>query len=257
MFLEAIKCHHNEIAHYIKNNLLNDKVSKQKYKEISETIFHYSNYEFFFEKFNKIDFFFLCKFNYSKIVDMILDNDKDYILSKKQQISKATNENDIEAVYFLLQNKIKITDSFFRNKKLKELVIPTSIKSIEKLSFEGCYLLKKIVIPNSVTKIGNCAFKGCSSLKKIVIPSSVTKIEEFTFDSCSSLTKISIPYSVTYIGEYAFCNCYSLSEIKIPCSVTEIGVWAFSGCNFDLIVIPSTIKLQSMKNVKYEKIIRF
>ena len=74
-FFEAIKCHHNDIANYIKDNyLLNSKINKIK---IIENGIHYLNYEFFPDDFNSDnEFNLLFKFNYITLVDFFLEKNK-------------------------------------------------------------------------------------------------------------------------------------------------------------------------------------
>jgi len=91
--------------------------------------------------------------------------------------------------------------------------------------------LKNVIIPTSVTDIGGCAFTGCSSLVSVVIPSSVTYIEPYTFKGCTSLKHIDIPLSVTEIRGRAFEGCSSLASVVIPSSLTYIRVYAFEGCS--------------------------
>lgn len=70
-YIEAIKCHHNELADYIQNNLI-------QYEQINEddvrfnSLKHY-NYSFFPEDLNNdTSFFYLCQFGYPQLVRIIL-----------------------------------------------------------------------------------------------------------------------------------------------------------------------------------------
>ena len=142
----------------------------------------------------------------------------------------------------ILFNKDKSRIISFRNQNIESYVIPSSVTSIGKGAFTGCYSLSEIVIPSSVTSIGDGAFSFCRSLSEIVIPSSVTSIGDSAFYGCRSLSEIVIPSSVTSIGNWAFSGCDSLSEIVIPSSVTSIGDSAFSSCDsLSEIVIPSSV----------------
>ena len=123
----------------------------------------------------------------------------------------------------ILFNKDKSRIISFRNQNVESYVIPSSVTSIGKGAFTGCYSLSEIVIPSSVTSIGDGAFSFCRSLSEIVIPSSVTSIGDWAFSNCDSLSEIVIPSSVTSIGDYAFSGCSSLKYISIPKSVIGLN----------------------------------
>ena len=114
----------------------------------------------------------------------------------------------------ILFNKDKSRIISFRNQNVESYVIPSSVSSIGKGAFTGCYSLSEIVIPSSVTSIGDGAFSFCRSLSEIVIPSSVTSIGDWAFSNCDSLSEIVIPSSVTSIGDGAFSNCKFPNNLK-------------------------------------------
>ena len=120
---------------------------------------------------------------------------------------------------------------YLNGKLVTNLVIPSSVTSIDNYAFYGCKGLTSITIPDSVTSIGNYAFYGCGNLTSITIPDSVTSIGDDAFNGCSSLASITIPDSVTSIGDDAFNGCSSLASITIPDSVTSIGSSAFEDCS--------------------------
>ena len=114
----------------------------------------------------------------------------------------------------ILFNKDKSRIISFRNQNIESYVIPSSVTSIGKGAFTGCYSLSEIVIPSSVTSIGDGAFSFCRSLSEIVIPSSVTSIGDWAFSNCDSLSEMVIPSSVTSIGDGAFSNCKFPNNLK-------------------------------------------
>ena len=61
----------------------------------------------------------------------------------------------------ILFNKDKSRIISFRNQNVESYVIPSSVTSIGKGAFTGCYSLSEIVIPSSVTSIGDGAFSNC------------------------------------------------------------------------------------------------
>ena len=102
---------------------------------------------------------------------------------------------------------------YLNGKKVTDLVIPESVKTIKKYAFNGYSGLTSIEISNSITSIGSSAFNGCTGLTSIEIPNSVTSIGSSAFNGCTGLTSIEIPNSVTSIGSSAFSRCTSLISV--------------------------------------------
>lgn len=138
---------------------------------------------------------------------------------------------------------------FVKGSKIDNVIIPNSVNSIGKSSFEGCKGLTSLIIPNSVKTIGNNAFSGCTGLTDVILGNSVTTIYSGAFAYCSRLTHIDIPNSVTSLSGFEYCTgltnviipnsvvdlggftgCTGLTHIDIPNSVITIGRNAFSGC---------------------------
>ena len=176
-----------------------------------------------------------------------------------------TLKDKIEA----LKTMTEIPYGYFKNSKIKEIVIPNNITSIGACAFSGCTSLTSVTIPDSVTLIGDYAFYGCtgdltvnsyipgyvfghSKFTKVTIGEGVTSIGNNAFDGCTSLTSVTIPDSVTTIGYYAFFGCTSLTSVTIPDSVTKIEDWAFKNCSgLTSIVIPdsvTSIRYQAFSN---------
>ena len=139
----------------------------------------------------------------------------------------------------------------FRSPYVEEVVLPTTITSLDYSAFYNCTNLRKVNIPNSVTSIGGYAFAGTAitsitipdsitsigyaafqrtGLTSATIPDSITIINEETFSGCTDLTSVIIPNTVTKISYAAFSNCSGLTNITIPNSVTIIENYAFSNC---------------------------
>ncbi len=97
-------------------------------------------------------------------------------------------------------------DLYINNKLIAELVIPDSIKLVEKYTFSGCQSLTKIIIPETVTFIGEYAFYYCRGLTDVTILDGVTSIGDSAFYFCDSLMNLMLPKSITYVGEDAFSN---------------------------------------------------
>ena len=146
--IESIKCHHNDIADYIENNLMyqTEKDSRQEEEIISNSI-KYHNYSHF--KINDIinyGFFYLSFYHYDKLFNHLLKEKEELIekkLIKYPSIKAAKENNEVEVIYHYLVEKQEISNKFFER-------IP---------------ICTKIVIPSSYTKIGAFTFNRCLSLK--------------------------------------------------------------------------------------------
>ena len=131
---------------------------------------------------------------------------------------------------------------YLNNVRITELVIPSSITSINDYAFYNFSRLTSITIPNSVTSIGESAFSNCTNIDSITIPGSVINIENMAFISCSKLASVTIENGVQSIGSQAFAYCNGLSSVIIPNSLINIESYAFERCdNLSSIIIPDSV----------------
>ena len=81
---EAIKCHHNDVSNYIKNNYNIEKVESNNFKEnLLSYCFHYYNYYYFPKELNNhFDLFYACKYDYYTIVENLIKMKKIDLLRK-------------------------------------------------------------------------------------------------------------------------------------------------------------------------------
>ena len=123
-------------------------------------------------------------------------------------------------------------NTFYQNKLLTSLTIPSSVIGLGNDCFAQCSNLTTVNLPNTITSLGNWLFYRCSSLTTVNIPTSesLTRLPEYTFCYCTSLSDITIPDNITSIGWSVFSNCTSLTSIYIPSSVTTIESNGFSDC---------------------------
>ena len=77
---EAIKCHHNEIARYIENNLVNENDVSELNANIVDCSFCHDNYLYLPEEFTEnYLLFYYCKYDYMNFVDFHLEMRKEEI----------------------------------------------------------------------------------------------------------------------------------------------------------------------------------
>lgn len=80
-FNEAVKCHHNDLAIYIKDVLMNEE--KIDYKNC----FKYCNFRLIPDELkNNSIFYYLCHYNYSKLVELYLEERQENIIEEIIQI---------------------------------------------------------------------------------------------------------------------------------------------------------------------------
>ena len=157
---------------------------------------------------------------------------------------------------------------FYGFRKLEDVQLPISLKSIGYGAFEKCDSLKELTIPEGVTNIGNGIINSCTSMKKISLPSTLNTIPRLidmestgdmqldeivlnngietignsAFWNLKNIKNITIPDSVTTIEDNAFNNCAALTDLVLPDSIVEIGGCAFSNCtSLDKVTLPKNL----------------
>ncbi|MBQ3182141.1 MAG: leucine-rich repeat protein [Clostridia bacterium] len=144
--------------------------------------------------------------------------------------------------------------------RLREVRLPSSLKSIGSVAFSGTNSLDMINIPASVTRIGGDAFKfgkknirvyvedisawcGISFENRDANPfrrKNATIVDDFYGNT---VTEITVPDGVKSIGEYAFYNLTTLEKINIPDSVESIGYGCFEKKENDVIVANNSVTM--------------
>lgn len=112
--------------------------------------------------------------------------------------------------------------------KLKKVVLPNCIASLEG-TFSGTFPnLIEVNIPSSVTELPDECFSYLTGLEHIYIPSHITVIPQKCFYKCYNLKEINL-YNITEIGYEAFYNCESLESVNLI-NVETLAVDSFYGC---------------------------
>ena len=147
----------------------------------------------------------------------------------------------------------KIPTNAFRRKKLTgNLVIPNSIKTIEKSAFYGCTGLSgNLTIPNSVTTIGNFAFSYCTGFTgDLSLPKSLEVVGSRSFEFCNKIQTIkfqSLPEGISgYLGVRT--KTVSLSDDSYISDMASGTVNAISytrqmSSNWGTLVLPYSLTL--------------
>jgi hypothetical protein len=131
-------------------------------------------------------------------------------------------------------------------------VVPTSVISIDMVSFEDCQNITRIKIPSTVSNIDQISLMKCSGLIDVAPDNAKYRSIDgvlFNKDASQLITcptsksgDYIIPDSVKYISNFAFRDCDKLYSIKFPSSMSLLYLYPFQGCNgLKSIDIPTTI----------------
>jgi hypothetical protein len=126
-----------------------------------------------------------------------------------------------------------------------------TVTKIGELAFAGRNLskIKEIVLPDTIKIIDHCAFREANNLTQINIPNSVVKILGHTQITSQKLKKLIIPASVQAIGIIT-SNCYELEKIEVdPANefYTSVDGVLYDKEITNLINIPAGLKLRTLK----------
>ena len=113
------------------------------------------------------------------------------------------------------------------NENITEVLLPSTVTSIDSRAFSHCTGLENIILPSNVVSLGEYAFYDCTSLKQISIPGSVKEIGKYAFSDCQNLTSVTLQEGLAKIGQYAFSNNPLLENVHFPSTLKEIGEWTF------------------------------
>ncbi|MCQ2770992.1 MAG: leucine-rich repeat domain-containing protein, partial [Clostridia bacterium] len=180
-----------------------------------------------------------------------LFEDPRYELISKDNSGYTILDNQDGIYYYSQDDKTLIAcglnDKIFKNSHSDGvLAFPSIIHGKEITSIEGFSgngYIKEIYIPSSVKTIPSGAFQDTPNLKIVRFDDGVEEIQIKAFDNCQKLEKVELSVSLKEIGEMAFNNCISLKDIVLNEGLETIGYQAFSYCNsLSEVVIPSTVK---------------
>ncbi len=154
----------------------------------------------------------------------------------------------------------------FYGSEVESLILPASVKSVERNSFGNSALkhleircgsislpdgvframnnLESVILPEGLTEIADNAFNGLQKLKSVQLPSTLKIIGRNAFRNCSALENITIPDGVTDIGGYAFGDCLNMVSAKLPAGITYLPEGLFYCCEkLRELTVPESVKI--------------
>lgn len=111
--------------------------------------------------------------------------------------------------------------------EVPETINGTEIQEIGDWCFIGNKTVEKIILPATVKKIDRYAFAHCPNLKEVIAPG-VEVCGIYAFSDCKNLINVEMP-NLTIANTGMFKNCHSLETAKLG-TLTEIDNHAFYGC---------------------------
>ena len=114
---------------------------------------------------------------------------------------------------------------------LEEIVLPSTLESIEYGAFYGCSKLQKITFSgeNNLFIINQNAFENCD-LQGTIDMTGACVISDYAFAGNPDLKGVVTDNSLLSIGQYAFAGCKSLKDVTITSEKVKYGAYAFTGC---------------------------
>ncbi len=113
--------------------------------------------------------------------------------------------------------------AFSGSRKLREIILPASLKRIGAEAFIGCTLLDCPVFPLGLREIGDRAFKG-TNIQTLILPRSVTHIGADAFTGLSRICYWSDTYSETWALEINQINHLALEKNYIGSADASVRV---------------------------------
>lgn len=129
--------------------------------------------------------------------------------------------SNLEEVH-LPANLEKIGSGCFCSTKLKEIVLPETLKEIGERAFYSNTLLTHVTLPKGVTSIPAYAFYNCPFTSLDLLHEGIKEIGDNAFKSCP-IEEAIIPDGVVKLGCNAFGENAYLKTISFPKSLTEFG----------------------------------
>ncbi len=173
-------------------------------------------------------------------------------------ISGHLNAEDMKYFYRMTQlRKLDLSQTDISNiggcsglTELREVILPSTVKTVEDYAFYNCASLSSISLTN-VETIGSYAFNLCDKLTSLSLDN-VKEIGDYAFAMRTSkylsygegrsggIMSISMP-KVTDLGKMAFSGCTQLIDISMP-KVTNVDAYAFANC--------LSLRTMDLRNVK-------
>lgn len=129
---------------------------------------------------------------------------------------------------------------------LKTIIIPPTVKRIEKNAFKSNTTLENVIIQErngeGMEYIGDNAFYGCTNLKSINLPDTITYIGECVFRFDSSLDNVKLPNRIKTVKQMTFQSCSNLKNLELSEDLEELGAESLQYTALVTLKVPQNLK---------------
>ena len=129
---------------------------------------------------------------------------------------------------------------------LKTIIIPPTVKRIEKNAFKSNTTLENVIIQErngeGMEYIGDNAFYGCTNLKSINLPDTITYIGECVFRFDSSLDNVKLPNRIKTVKQMTFQSCSNLKNLELSEDLEELGAESLEYTALTTLKMPQNLK---------------
>lgn len=160
-------------------------------------------------------------------------------LTGLKDIQISDDNPDFKAIDGVIYTKDGILLVFCPGSKTGTVNVAEGTQTIGRNAFTQCNI-SKVIIPDSVKVIDKCAFVGCESLNEVKIgeKSRLERINTSAFDGCKSLKNFYFPESLKLLDNNAF-SCTGIKKVIYPNDVT-VGREVFYHCPVEYVYVPKT-----------------
>lgn len=182
-----------------------------------------------------------------KLSKFIVDEENPYMVEKKgalytKNMKKLLYVGAAKGTLKVPKKTMQIAQkAFYGNKAVEKVIIQGKMKKLSKRSL-AFSRIKNVVLPDSLREIDEEAFMACTELQKVKVPDNVSKINARVFEGCWELKEVTLPQKLKIIEKEVFKSCYALRQIKLPKVLCHIKQGAFEYCGFSKLVIPKSVK---------------
>ena len=181
-----------------------------------------------------------------------LDEAKDRVwYEERYHFDLELKDHEKEVIVFLSEDG-KVCYGATRTDEDGKLVIPEGVEEIYNDAFRMNIKIKELVLPKSLRVIGKNAFIG-AQISKVSFPEGLEEIGYSAFEY-NDICSLSLPDSIEVINESSFAHNENLEEVKLPNRLKRIERYAFYFAKFKTLKMPASIEWIEGNAFDYSKL---